>query len=56
MSFTVRGFVGSSGGDSVEGFEGGEMGMGEMPVEPNLDQQASITDAEFQKDTKKAEI
>ena len=34
----------------------GEMGMGEMPVEPNLDQQASITDAEFQKDTKKAEI
>jgi len=35
----------------------GEVGpLGEVPTEPNLDQQASVTDAQVQKDTKKAEI
>ena len=35
----------------------GEMGdLGAVPEEPNLDQQGSVTDAELQKDTKKAEI
>lgn len=30
MSLTVRGFAGSSGGDSEEESEGGVMGMGEI--------------------------
>ena len=30
--------------------------MGDVPTEPDLDQQSTITDAEFQKDTKTAEI
>ena len=35
----------------------GEMGMmGEVPQEPNLEQDGAITDAQVQKDTKKAEI
>jgi hypothetical protein len=33
-----------------------DMGMGEIPVEPSLDQEASVTDAQLQKDSKKAEI
>ena len=34
-----------------------EMGdLGAIPEEPNLDQQGSVTDAQMQKDTKKAEI
>ena len=41
------------GGDpAAEG--GGE--MGEVPEDPNLDAQGQITDAEYQKDTKSAEI
>lgn len=36
--------------------QGDEMGMGEIPTEPSLDQEASITDAQMQKDSKKAEI
>jgi len=34
---------------------GGDL-MGDVPQEPNLDQQGSITDAQMQKDAKKAEI
>jgi hypothetical protein len=36
--------------------EGEVTPLGEIPTEPNLDQQASVTDAQVQKDTKKAEI
>jgi hypothetical protein len=32
------------------------MGMGQVPTEPDLNQQASVTDAQAQKDAKKAEI
>jgi hypothetical protein len=32
------------------------MGMGQVPTEPGLDAQASVTDAQMQKDVKKAEI
>ena len=32
------------------------MGMGQVPTEPDVSQQASVTDAQMQKDTKKAEI
>ena len=32
------------------------MGMGEIPAEPDLEAQAAATDAQLQKDTKKAEI
>ena len=32
------------------------MGMGEVPTEPDVTQQASVVDAQMQKDTKKAEI
>jgi hypothetical protein len=32
------------------------MGMGQVPTEPNIDQQAAATDAQMQKDAKKAEI
>jgi len=35
----------------------GEMGsLGNVPQEPDLTNQASVTDANLQKDTKKAEI
>ena len=34
----------------------GEMGMGEVPVEPDLEAEAQAVDAQYQKDTKKAEI
>ena len=30
--------------------------LGDVPVEDDLEQQAQITDAQYQKDTKKAEI
>ena len=33
-----------------------EMGMGEVPVEPDLEAEAQVVDAQYQKDTKKAEI
>ena len=38
--------------------QGGEdpMGMGEVPVEPDVAAQAQAVDAQTQKDTKKAEI
>ena len=39
-----------------EGMEGDPMGMGEVPVEPDLDAQAQDVGAQLQKDTKKAEI
>ena len=32
------------------------MGMGEVPMEPDMEAQAAATDAQMQKDTKKAEI
>jgi hypothetical protein len=32
------------------------MGMGEVPTEPDLEAQSTDVDAQFQKDTKKAEI
>jgi hypothetical protein len=32
------------------------MSMGEVPVEPDVEAQAAATDAQMQKDTKKAEI
>jgi len=32
------------------------MGMGQVPVEPDMESQAAATDAQMQKDTKKAEI
>ena len=34
--------------------EGGE--LGEVPQDPNLEAEGQVTDAEYQKDTKKAEI
>ena len=36
--------------------EGDPMGMGEIPVEPDLASAAASVDAQLQKDTKKAEI
>jgi hypothetical protein len=33
-----------------------DMGMGEVPIEPDLEAQSTDVDAQFQKDTKKAEI
>jgi len=39
-----------------EGMEGGQMGMGEVPMEPDLEAEAQAVDAQYQKDTKKAEI
>ena len=30
--------------------------MGEVPEDPNLDAEGQVTDAEYQKDTKSAEI
>ena len=43
-------------GEPLPGGDGLDMGMGEVPVEPDLEAQATDVDAEFQKDTKKAEI
>jgi hypothetical protein len=34
----------------------GEMGMGETPVDPDMAAEAQAVDAQYQKDTKKAEI
>ena len=33
-----------------------EMGMGEVPMEPDLEAEAQAVDAQYSKDTKKAEI
>jgi len=43
-------------GEPLPGEDGLEMGMGDVPVEPDLEAQATDVDANFQKDTKKAEI
>ena len=43
-------------GEPLPGGDGLDMGMGEVPVEPDLEAQATDVDANFQKDTKKAEI
>ena len=42
-------------GESLSLDGGGDL-MGNVPQEPNLDQQGSVTDAQMQKDAKKAEI
>ena len=34
----------------------GEMGMGEVPMDPDMEAEAQAVDAQYQKDTKKAEI
>jgi hypothetical protein len=46
----------SGEGNGMAGMGQDAMGMGEVPTEPNLDAQASVTDAQMQKDAKKAEI
>jgi len=43
-------------GAGMEGMGQDTMGMGEVPTEPDLNAQASVVDAQMQKDTKKAEI
>jgi len=43
-------------GNGMAGMGQDAMGMGEVPTEPGLDAQASVTDAQMQKDAKKAEI
>ena len=43
-------------GSGTEGMGQDVMGMGEIPAEPDLDAQGAATDAQLQKDTKKAEI
>jgi len=43
-------------GSGMEGMGQDVMGMGQVPQEPNLDAQGAATDAQMQKDTKKAEI
>ena len=43
-------------GNGMAGMGQDAMGMGEIPTEPNLDAQASVADAQMQKDAKKAEI
>ena len=43
-------------GSGMEGMGQDVMGMGQVPAEPDLTQQASVTDAQLQKDAKKAEI
>jgi len=43
-------------GSGMAGMGQDVMGMGEVPAEPNLDTQGAVTDAQLQKDAKKAEI
>jgi hypothetical protein len=43
-------------GSGMAGMGQDAMGMGEVPAEPNLDTQGAVTDAQLQKDAKKAEI
>ena len=43
-------------GGGMDGMGQDVMGMGEIPAEPDLEAQAAATDAQLQKDTKKAEI
>ena len=42
------------GGDPAMG--GDPMAMGEQPIDPDLEAQAQVVDAQYQKDTKKAEL
>ena len=44
------------GGEDPMAMGGDAMGMGEIPAEPDMEDQAAVTDANLQKDTKKAEI
>jgi hypothetical protein len=46
---------GEMGGDPMAMGDDG-MGMGEVPMEPDMGQDAALADAQMQKDTKKAEI
>jgi hypothetical protein len=43
-------------GNGMAGMGQDAMGMGQVPTEPGLDAQAAVTDAQMQKDAKKAEI
>ena len=43
-------------GSGMEGMGQDVMGMGQVPTEPDVQAQASVTDAQMQKDAKKAEI
>jgi hypothetical protein len=43
-------------GSGMEGMGQDVMGMGQVPTEPDIQAQASVTDAQMQKDAKKAEI
>ena len=43
-------------GNGMVGMGQDTMGMGEVPTEPGLDAQSAVTDAQMQKDVKKAEI
>jgi len=43
-------------GSGMQGMGQDAMGMGEIPAEPDLEAQGAATDAQLQKDTKKAEI
>ena len=40
----------------MEGMGEDPMAMGEVPMEPDLEAQAAEVDAQYQKDTKKAEL
>jgi len=46
----------SGEGSGMEGMGQDAMGMGQIPAEQDLSAQAAVTDAQMQKDTKKAEI
>ena len=43
-------------GAGMEGMGQDPMAMGEVPMEPDLEAQAAEVDAQYQKDTKKAEL
>jgi len=43
-------------GSGMQGMGADVMGMGEVPQEPDIDSQAAQVDAQYQKDTKKAEL
>ena len=40
----------------MEGMGEDAMGMGEVPMEPDMNAMAAEVDAQYQKDTKKAEL
>ena len=43
-------------GSGMEGMGADTMGMGEVPMEPDVEEDAAAVDANYQKDTKKAEL